>query len=277
MDDSCIEQKENNNQVPRGWSDRAGAMDDGSERMSLPQKEYFALTEVEQRWGMRRLDTAYLAENGRIEISIRTHEMDVVSGTATHPKAPWGRSTERTWRHDGLLPLRPGDLSAVLRRGSYVVSEFKAEPGRFLSVCPPSRPIRVEPVDLLVTDAEVLRFEQEFGPFDASACQPKREMQHTADFSEVIVAGRAFRFRGVQAAIVRLLHESAGVGKPWVSGKQLLRDAGSHSTRLIDVFKRHPDWRDLIQSDGCGAYRLRLPGGLARSQYFRKQASAKSA
>jgi hypothetical protein len=256
-------------------------MDDGSERMSLPQKEYFALTEVEHRWRMRRLDTAYFAENGRVEISIRTHELDVVSGTAAHPKAQWGRSTERTWRHDGLLPLRPGDLSAILRRGHYLVSEFKAEPGRFLSLCPPSTPIRIEPVDLLITDAEVLRFEQEFGPFAQSANSPehpaKREMQHTADFSEVIIAGRAFRFRGVQAAIVRLLHESAGAGKPWVSGKQLLREAGSHSTRLLDVFKRHPDWRDLVESDGCGAYRLKLPGALERSQYFRKQASAKSA
>lgn len=245
--------------------------------MSLPQKEYYALTEVEQRWGMRRLDTAYFAENGRIEVSIRTHELDIITGTAAHPKAPWGRSTERSWCHDGLLPLRPGDLSAILRRGYYVVSEFKAELGRFLSVCPPSTPMRIEVVDLLITDAEMSRFEQEFGLSPSGEVAAARQMQHTADFSEVVVGGRAFRFRGVQAAIVRQLHDSAGEGKPWVAGKQLLRDAGSHSTRLIDVFKRHPDWRDLIQSDGCGAYRLRLPGGLARSQYFRKQASAKSA
>jgi hypothetical protein len=235
--------------------------------MPLPHKDYYALTEVEQRWGMRRLDSAYFAENGRIELAIRTHELDVVTGTAVHPKAPWGRSTERTWRHDGLLPLRPGDLSAILRRGYYVISEFKAEPGRFLSVCPPSTPVRVEPVDLLVTDSEMARFEQEFGlSGDSSEAPPQsRQLQHTADFSEVIVDGRAFRFRGVQAAIVRHLHDSALQGKPWVSGKRLLRDAGSQSTRLLDVFKRHPNWRDLIESDGCGAYCLRLPGRLARS------------
>jgi hypothetical protein len=235
--------------------------------MPLPHKDYYALTEVEQRWGMRRLDSAYFAENGRIELAIRTHELDVVTGTAAHPKAPWGRSTERTWRHDGLLPLRPGDLSAILRRGYYVVSEFKAEPGRFLSVCPPSTPVRVEPVDLLITDAEVVRFEEEFGLTGHSSEAPHRtrRLQHTADFSEVIVDGRAFRFRGVQAAIVGHLHDSAAQGKPWVSGKQLLRDAGSQSTRLLDVFKRHPNWRDLIESDGCGAYCLKFPGRLARS------------
>lgn len=234
--------------------------------MPLPHKDYYALTEVEQRWGMRRLDSAYFAENGRIELAIRTHELDVIAGTAAHPKAPWGRSTERTWRHDGLLPLRPGDLSAILRRGYYVVSEFKAEPGRFLAVCPPSTPVRVEPVDLLITDSEVVRFEEEVGLSPGSS-EPRqnRQLQHTADFSEVIVNGRPFRFRGVQAAIVRHLHDSAAQGKPWVSGKQLLRDAGSQSTRLLDVFKRHPNWRDLIESDGCGAYCLKLPGRLARS------------
>jgi hypothetical protein len=235
--------------------------------MPLPPKDYYALTEIEQRWGMRRLDSAYFAENGRIELAIRTHELDVVTGTAVHPKAPWGRSTERTWRHDGLLPLRPGDRSAILRRGYYVVSEFKAEPGRFLSVCPPSTPVRVEPVDLLITDAEVARFEGEFGlsaqPSEASS--QSRQLQHTADFSEVIVDGRPFRFRGVQAAIVRHLHDSAAQGQPWVSGKRLLREAGSQSTRLLDVFKRHPNWRDLIESDGCGAYCLKLPGRLAHS------------
>jgi hypothetical protein len=243
--------------------------------MPLPHKEYFALTEVEQRWGMRRLDSAYFAENGRLEVSIRAHELDVATGTAAHPKAAWGRSTERSWRHDGLLPLRPGDLSAILRHGYYVVSEFKAEPGRFLSVCPPSTPVRVEPVDLLITDTEVLRFEEEFGLTDECSDPPLRQLQHASDFSEVVLDGRAFRFRGVQAAIVRHLHDSAGQGKPWVAGKQLLRTAGSQSTRLLDVFKRHPDWRDLIESDGCGAYRLKLPRRrLARTQFFRRRASA---
>jgi hypothetical protein len=244
--------------------------------MPLPHKEYYALTEVEQRWAMRRLDSAYFAENGRIELAIRTHELDVMTGTAAHPKAPWGRSTERTWRHDGLLPLRPGDLSAILRHGYFVVSEFRTEPGRFLSVCPPSTPVRVEPVDLLITDNEMMRFEEEFGLYDVplDAAPRSGQLQHTADFSEVIMDGRAFRFRGVQAAIVRHLHDSAGEGKPWVIGKQLLRDAGSQSTRLLDVFKRHPDWRDVIESDGCGAYRLKLPGRMARSRFFRRRASA---
>lgn len=32
--------------------------------MPLPEKEYFALEEIERRWGTERVDTIYYAENG---------------------------------------------------------------------------------------------------------------------------------------------------------------------------------------------------------------------
>jgi hypothetical protein len=154
----------------------------------------------------------------------------------------------------------------VLRRGSNLVAEFKAEPGRFLVVCPPSTPIQVEPADLLIAQREIDRFEKTFGPLSGEQTTSLvgiDALRHTADFSEVVLRGRAFRFRGIQAAVVQRLHEHAEDGRPWVPGKQLLREAGSHSIRLVDVFKRHPDWRELVESDGCGAYRLKLdsPGG----------------
>lgn len=229
--------------------------------MSLPEKEYFSLREMERRWRIAREDTAYHAENGILELSIRTHGLDLEEGSAAQPDAAWGRRPEKRWRHDGLLALLPKHLASVFRRGFDVVAEFKAEPGRFLTICEPSRPMRIEPVDLVIARGEIMRVEREFGPFEPTeTCvpSPALRLHHTADFSEIVRDGRTFRFRGVQANIVRHLHEAAELGTPWVAGKQLLRQAGSHSTRLVDVFKRHPDWRDLIESDGCGAYRLRL-------------------
>jgi hypothetical protein len=230
--------------------------------MALPQKDYFGLSEVERRWRMKRTDTVYYAENGRVEISIRTHGLDIEEGTATHPKAPWGRSTQRRLRHDGLLPLRAEDLSKVLRRGAALVVHFKAEPGHFRSVCPPSTPVSVRPPDLLISCAEAARFEEQLSskgdsPAEREAIKP-RSYQHAADFSEVTVDGRSYHFRGVQAGVVQRLYQLAAEGKPWVPGKQLLHDAGSRSLRVVDVFKRHPDWRDLIASDGGGLYRLKL-------------------
>jgi hypothetical protein len=230
--------------------------------VTLPQKDYFGLSEVERRWRMKRPDTVYYAENGRVEISIRTHGLDIEEGTATNPKAPWGRSAQRRLRHDGLLALRAEDLSKVLRRGAALVVHFKAEPGHFRSVCPPSTPVSVRPPDLLVSCAEAARFEQQLEPSTEhpthSETATSKGYRHAADFSVVTVDGRSYRFRGAQAGIVRRLHESAAEGRPWVAGKKLLHDAGSRSLRLADLFKRHPDWRDLIESDPCGLYRLKL-------------------
>src|SRR5262249_53387610 len=56
--------------------------------MPLPHKDYYALTEIEQRWGMRRLDSAYFAENGRIELAIRTHELDLVTAPQGGTRLP---------------------------------------------------------------------------------------------------------------------------------------------------------------------------------------------
>ncbi|HOT82940.1 MAG TPA: hypothetical protein PLQ12_06530, partial [Candidatus Defluviicoccus seviourii] len=39
--------------------------------MPLPDREYFWLDEIEERWGARRQDTAYYSENGLLEVAIR--------------------------------------------------------------------------------------------------------------------------------------------------------------------------------------------------------------
>jgi hypothetical protein len=63
----------------------------------------------------------------------------------------------------------------------------------------------------------------------------------------------------VQARIVKVLHQAALTGDHWCVGKAVLRQAGSGCTRLSDAFKSQSNWRRLIESDGKGRYRLRLP------------------
>jgi hypothetical protein len=55
-----------------------------------------------------------------------------------------------------------------------------------------------------------------------------------------------------------VLHAAAEAGQPWQNGKALLTTAGSRSLKMVDVFKSKPEWRELIQSDGRGNYRLRF-------------------
>jgi uncharacterized protein YfaP (DUF2135 family) len=55
----------------------------------------------------------------------------------------------------------------------------------------------------------------------------------------------------------------------------LLEQAGSHSARLVDLFKPVKGWRDILESDRKGNWRLRLPapsGDQARKRHFRRPA-----
>jgi len=80
--------------------------------------------------------------------------------------------------------------------------------------------------------------------------------QFDPTFRHVSFKGRDFLFGPVQAAVVKQLYTAAKSGEPWQSGKKLLQDAGSESFSLRNVFARQPYWRELIESDSRGLYRL---------------------
>jgi hypothetical protein len=78
-----------------------------------------------------------------------------------------------------------------------------------------------------------------------------------------VVKGRRYRFTLTQGRVLRFLHGAAEAGHPWQPGKAVLAASGSSSLKLCHLFKRRPDWRDLVETDGHGRYRLLLPSGLA--------------
>ena len=59
--------------------------------------------------------------------------------------------------------------------------------------------------------------------------------------------GRRYRFTPTQAKVLRFLHEAALRGSPWQSGKAVLAAVGSQSLKLGDLFKRRPEWRDMVE------------------------------
>jgi len=68
-----------------------------------------------------------------------------------------------------------------------------------------------------------------------------------------------FTLGPLQAKIVELLNAALLKGKPWQNGKAILEQAGSEQIKMGDVFKTQDNWNVLIESDGKGMYRLRLP------------------
>lgn len=86
---------------------------------------------------------------------------------------------------------------------------------------------------------------------------PIREADgHTTDFLFVLWKGVRYQLSPKQAAVVRQLWEAHGRGLPDVHQEQLLRGADSDGVRLVDLFKRHPAWQNLIISVKQGYYRL---------------------
>lgn len=97
---------------------------------------------------------------------------------------------------------------------------------------------------------------------NGQAAQPAGNgcFSHSPDYSQVSLNGQIYLFTGeIQRSVIGILHAAAGVGRPWLIGKILLKDAGSNdvSMRMANLFRRHPAWGPVIQSNGRGQYRLR--------------------
>ena len=81
---------------------------------------------------------------------------------------------------------------------------------------------------------------------------------HTADYSEVTLNGETYLFTGfVQREVIRFLHEAVNNDPPWQPGKAVLYEAGSTNAKMINLFRDHPCWGILIESNRRGLYRLR--------------------
>jgi hypothetical protein len=62
----------------------------------------------------------------------------------------------------------------------------------------------------------------------------------------------------MQAKIVEQLHNATKTDAPWISGKTLLKNAGSNVDRISNLFRRHNNWRSIIKSDNKGNYCLKF-------------------
>jgi hypothetical protein len=80
-------------------------------RMAGIEKDYYALEEVEERWGIPRRDLAYLAENGLLKVSVRLYGVRIERGSyeETDDGQWFSIPEEQTW-FQGLQDLRPHDV-----------------------------------------------------------------------------------------------------------------------------------------------------------------------
>jgi hypothetical protein len=240
----------------------------------LIDKAYFTLEEIEERWSLPRRDIAYLAENGLLRLSVRVFCVRIEHAYMEQTvEGEWCDVPYNHTNHSGLLDLLESDAFELFRDGGTTVTCFY-HPREIIRLIGHTPILEVRISDIVVRREERDRVEADHrlhresttgcasGAAEASAFPAPRNMParppiSVSDDGRYVRAGvLTFRLGEVQARIVRRLYEAAMAGEPWIDGKLLLRDAGSRSLRLSNVFKSQPRWRDLIEMDGRGNYRL---------------------
>ena len=223
--------------------------------MPLPEKGYFVLDEIEERWGMQRRDTVYYAKNGLIRIA--THVFGAVVETGiieTEPDGRWFRLPEEHMRYSGLLTLRACDLATIFRRGSASINFFDPGDGRYGDIVAPADGIEVRVADLVVTRAERDRFEHahrlggQTGTNSLPATFAANAVACSEDGGWIRVGGCEYHFAGLlQKMAIRRLFEAWECGAQRLNMQALLEDIGSGSRHISQVFRAgNSNWREIV-------------------------------
>jgi len=223
----------------------------------LIEKDYFTLLEVLEQWQMPRRDAVYLAENGKLRLSVRVfHLRCEVGGIEEDKDIGRFRVPYHFKAISGLLELWERDVHALFRDGAVAVTCFHTPPDEYLDIHEDAEPLVVRETDLLVSHEERRRVEALLLPRLAESVPVAPSFSHSTDYRDVSIGGVGFSLGPIQAQVVRLLHKHPLDKAGWCCGKALLAKAGSNSIRMADVFKSQPNWRKLIESDRRGNYRL---------------------
>lgn len=227
----------------------------------LPEKLFYTLVDLEAHWFTNASDIHQWLIYGELLGAVWLPIMSVVE-----QRADKGLSKLRHW--EGYIQLSGHQCRRLFRNGRIMLREFAAfDGGHEYHLPEPADDITVGLEDVVILKQERRRFEEKYpgisptsthSPASAPSSGFKEVASQSFDptYRSVQADGEQYYFGEMQSKIIRLLAEAAQQGTPWRSGKALLQEAGSQSYSLSNVFKRHPIWKQVIQSDRRGYYRL---------------------
>jgi hypothetical protein len=238
--------------------------------MPLPQRRWFRMAEIAERWCVKTTDLESYALDEMLQLSVFVVDLPAEAGT-------W-EDGQRVL-HDmpilnGPQPLLRGSLLEIFRDGQAEVQAFRmSQPCGYLVITAEAPALVVRRDELVVTREERDRFENEHAASVPTGPAATAENWHNEDFTRVLFGGVWHKFGRKQAAILRLLKAAREKGEPWCEAQQLLTEADANSMRLVDLFRHKPVWRQLVESNGAGGYRLNvmmLPPESRRIRLFRR-------
>ena len=224
------------------------------------KKLYFDLEEITERWELRKHDLAYMAENDELKVSVRLYTVRLEEGIYerdTRDGQPHRIPFDQSW-FSGLQDLTACDAHKVFHHGQAPVVQFDAPGDAYVEIIEPTAAVVVQLRQLVVRREERDRIERDRKPLPRPATGEAEILKHSRDYRHVQLGELSLTLGRMQARIVRQLYRAGRTGDGWCSGKVVLAEAGSASKRMQDVFKSQPRWRELIESDRHGHYRLRV-------------------
>lgn len=174
---------------------------------------------------------------------------------------------ERHEPKEGFIGVRPQDFRRICCTGRAKLREFRSvqQEGHIIRMAyePPQPAVMVRICDLVVLQEDRKQFEEIYNLSQKNTLLfPKHclegNFQFSNDYRHVTLNGTEYHLGDVQARVVEQLHDAARSQQPWVHGKTLIYESGSHAVRVRDIFKHKRDWRSLISSNDRGYYRLNI-------------------
>lgn len=231
------------------------------------EKEYYTLTELTERWDFCLHDALYLAENGICRFWVNLPEMDGICFERAENNGLAYELPVETCKIGGLLPLMKEDVRRLIIYKNAEVNRLDCpnDGQRFIRL---GKAAELAIDDVLILCKDKLSLEKELGFFDKKAKVKSADIRHNIDdffieelpngYTKFSYHGKNYVYGFVQSKIIKQLYDAAKDGRIWIYGKTLLKNAGSTSYRLGDVFRPHKEWMELIKSNKQGLYRLYL-------------------
>ena len=209
--------------------------------------EFLDIEDLAQRWKCRISTIESLAETDKIKFCLRPAALEIA--LARTPPETYNTMVQR--------------LASMYIDHTYVYlmfknKEHKIEIARIGNIDMKEilqNPLRVDFFDLVIPINQIEDFE--FVHSDMARSNNEFELL-SDDFTCFIWHGREYKFGELQAKVIKRLWQAREDGKPWVYGKHILRDIGSTSYRIKDIFNHNKYWRRIVLADRTGKYKLNL-------------------
>lgn len=230
-------------------------------------KKYFSVTELLERWDTNLYDILYLAENKVLTLKLRAFG---ILGTYCQLQKNGELSYElplKSCEMNGIFPISlKSARQIILNRVTELNTLLPTQKDCDYIKLGESLKIGLE--DLVVLEKDKERVEKDFGFLDS--IRKVKNISPADNIDDFFIEelpnghtrfcyhGKTYTYGRVQASIIKQLYDAAKDGRIWMYGKTLLKNAGSSSFRLGDIFKPHRDWMEIVKGNNQGLYRLYL-------------------